>query len=206
MDTQQDMDATMQGKSIAGPVDVMIDLETNGLKPGCGIASIGATTFSPYLSAPRAYFHAFAKIPDERFTSDPKTLAWWNTQDPSLRAMVFGGWIKIDSVLMSFAEYLNHLGTVRVWGNAASFDLKILEKAYEICGLEVPWSYKNEMCYRTLKNLYPQVPYKKPRTSHDALEDAIAQANHADEILGFKAALELGYYNQVNKEIFNGTV
>ena len=192
MDTQQDMDATMQGKSIAGPVDIMIDIETNGLKPGCAIANIGTVTFGPNGPSAKHYFQGFASVADERFVADRGTMDWWLTKPEAVRALVFGGTEPIDLLLCKFTVYLTTYPVVRVWGNAASFDLKILERAYEICGLELPWDYRNEMCYRTLKNLYPQIPYRKPRTGHEALEDAIAQATHADEIFAYQASLMKG--------------
>jgi len=184
-------------------VDIMIDLETTGLQPGCAIASIGACSFGPNLLTAKSYFHGFAKTPDYRFNTNVETLTWWSKQPESVRAEVFKGTMPIDTLLKDFSAFISTFASVRVWGNSASFDLKILEKAYEICGIELPWEFRDEMCYRTLKQLYPQIPYKKPRTSHIALEDAIAQANHADEILGFKSALELGYYNPMDKEISN---
>jgi hypothetical protein len=70
-----------------------------------------------------------------------------------------------------------------VWGNAASFDLKILEKAYKLMQIEVPWKYYNEMCYRTLKNLYPEIKIMCNPHKHEALQDAIYQAEHAVRIL-----------------------
>lgn len=172
-------------------VEVMIDLETTGMKPGCHILQIGACAFGPAATfLEKKFFIGSASATDERFLADRRTLGWWSTQPKHIKEEVFSSQDKIEMALNDFSNYLGAFPYFRVWGNAASFDLKILEAAYEICGIPLPWSYRSEMCYRTLKHLYPNIPYKKPARAHIALEDAIAQANHADEILRYKKAVE----------------
>lgn len=161
--------------------DIMIDLETGGTKPGDAILSIGACTFREKDGGARYCFHAFAKA-DDRFRIQPSTLTWWEEKHPEAKKEAFSGRNSIDDVLFSFADYISQFKEVRVWGNSASFDLKILERAYEICNIPIPWTRRQEMCYRTLKNLFPQVPYYPPAKAHNAFEDALAQAAHADAI------------------------
>lgn len=173
-------------------VEIMVDIETTGTKPGCHILSIGACTFGHPIGEERKFFLDSATKEDTRFQIDPSTMAWWDKQSPFAKAEAFAGIKKIDEVLLDFASFLASFPSFRIWGNAASFDLKIIEHAYEVCGLDLPWNFWDEMCYRTLKNLYPNIPFKKPRNAHSALEDAIAQANHADEIFAYKKACEEG--------------
>lgn len=167
-------------------VDVMIDLETLGTKPGCVILSIGATTFGAPLGESRATFYSTAQFRTQHnLIAEESTLDWWDKQDPITKKEAFSGTKHLSMVLDEFALYLGQLGKPpRVWGNAASFDISILEAAYIAYKLDVPWKYYNVMCFRTLKNLFPQIPVPPERAdAHHALADAIYQAAHAEAIL-----------------------
>lgn len=164
-------------------VDVMIDLETLGLRPGYQILSIGAVSFN--LGCKETFYQNIER--DYRFKTDPKTVAWWNEQTEESHAAAFAVGELTEDVLNRFIEYLSQLESlygypVRVWGNAASMDIKMLEAAYEICSISVPWKYYNEMCYRTLKNLVPSLLPPTPTIKHHALEDAKVQAIHAEQL------------------------
>jgi hypothetical protein len=89
---------------------------------------------------------------------------------------------------MKLNDYLKTLGEVIVWGNGASFDVPLLEAAFAKCSIKPHWKYYNSLCYRTLKNLYKAIQYIPPRMKHSALEDAKAQAAHAERILAYIAA------------------
>lgn len=162
---------------------VMIDLETLGLKPGCQIISIGASVLYAHKQQGKdTKFYVTIKR-DSRFSTNPATLAWWSKQPISLTYESLENKTQMEDALLKFSEFLKQFDNPKVWGNAASFDLKILEAAYEICGITVPWNFRNELCYRTLKALYPQIPYVKPTCSHHALSDAMAQALQLEQIL-----------------------
>ena len=170
-------------KTPAHYVDVMIDLETLGLKPGFQILSIGAVSFN--FGCKEIFCANFER--DYRFNVDQKTVDWWEKQDPHALSAAYAKGNLTSEVLKEFSEYISGLESlygypVRVWGNAASFDIKMLEAAYEICSLPVPWSYKHEMCYRTLKNLVPTLLCPTPTLKHHALEDAKVQAIHAEQL------------------------
>ena len=71
-----------------------------------------------------------------------------------------------------------------VWGNGADFDLVILENYFRRMGWDqMPWSYKNVRCYRTLKNLVPDIPFKNTGVAHSAEDDAAYQALHAIQLI-----------------------
>jgi hypothetical protein len=168
-------------------INVMIDLETLGLKPGCAIVAIGASMFSTsdnsfFYSNISKYSNSVAGL-----TLDPSTLAWWNLQSKEAQELSLYGSDILQETLRQFAEWLKEIEDgkfeVRVWGNAASFDLKILEAAYAACGIPVPWKYYNEMCFRTLKNLGLVVEPEFAGVKHYALADARHQARWAEKIL-----------------------
>jgi hypothetical protein len=89
--------------------------------------------------------------------------------------------IGLGNALIHFAEWMR--GEVNVWGNGAAFGNVILRSAYAACGLLPPWEFWNDRCYRTLKNLRPDIKLERSGTHHNALDDAITQAEHAVVIL-----------------------
>jgi hypothetical protein len=147
----------------------MLDLETLGTEPGCQIISIGAVSFNNVEL--ESSFTRNIK-PQEGFTTDPETVMWW-FQQPNCNQ--FDNQQKLFDVLIDFANWLP--SDALVWGNAASFDNAILRKAYEIMGLKTPWSFRNDRCFRTVKNLFP-VEYAYTGELHNALDDAVNQMQH----------------------------
>lgn len=172
------------------PVDVMIDIETAGIKPGCVILSIGG-----YVVGPHKQQQFYIKIDpqscrDAGLSVSAQTMAWWKKQNQVVRDEAFSGETSIHDALLHLADYLTLLGEFRIWGNGASFDVPILEAAYEACGIKVPWKYHQSMCYRTMKNLYPHIKAPINEMKHSALEDARVQAEHLHEIFNYMQASE----------------
>jgi DNA polymerase III epsilon subunit-like protein len=166
-----------------GNTDVMLDLETCGVSPGCVILSIGACTFR----GDRTFYEKISVMDSEHqgLFKDPATMAWWNKQDPEARKEAFSGAKDLVSILGSFSDFLRSINSdIYIWGNGADFDLPILAAAYIRVGMKTPWKPFNGRCYRTLKNLYFDVkmePFEGMK--HNALVDAQNQAAHARLIL-----------------------
>lgn len=169
-------------------VNVMLDLETLGTSAGCAILSIGAQTFrSPNRS--RFYYEKIDPASSRLYLrEDIETLRWWNRQDRRMKEEAFSGTTELPAVLDDFAAWLKDISSdpdkLFVWGNGADFDQPILAAAYERLDRPIPWKPWHALCYRTLKELLPQVK-APPRASvsHHALEDAIYQAEHATLLL-----------------------
>jgi hypothetical protein len=165
-------------------VDLMIDIETLGTTPGCAILSIAAVPFS--VHSPIEHF--YERISQQSCIEaglhvDSNTVNWWAKQSYYAQKEAFSGTERIEDVLARLTLYIKQLGTVRPWGNGASFDVPILEAAYAKCGMKAPWAYYNAMCYRTLKNLFPYLVAIEPVIKHNALEDAKSQAAHAEKLM-----------------------
>lgn len=167
-------------------IDIMLDLETCGVKPGCIVLSIGASSFD--------LNHTFYKklcascLKGAGLKEDPDTMKWWSKQDPIARAEAFSGTDSSVQVLGAFSDFLRALEVehkdVYVWGNGADFDLPILAAVYETFGMRTPWKPFNGRCYRTLKNLYHNIKMERfEGMKHTALADAKNQAQHARDIL-----------------------
>lgn len=171
----------------------MIDIETLGTKPGCAILSIAAVPFGlddnfncDPLARPPAFFIKVNPDSCEEvgLVIDPRTVAWWKKQSRAAADATFGGTTHIKDALLELTAYIGDAkDSIRIWGNGASFDVPILESAYYACDLNVPWKYYNSLCYRTIKSIYKAVlPSKNMKVAHSALDDALTQARHMEEI------------------------
>lgn len=179
--------------------DVMLDLETLGTAPGSAILSVGAVALDPETGELGPQFHEKVKLASATaagLTVDADTIVWWMGQSEEARRAVFFDpqTLPLYDVLQMFSNWLSRLDQdeVRVWGNGAAFDNVLLREAYAKLGLPAPWKHWNDRCYRTLKNLRPDVKLTRLGTHHDALDDAVSQARHACQIFAALRGGEAG--------------
>ncbi len=157
--------------------NIMIDLETMDTAPTAAIVSIGAVKFNK-----KGILDEFYKVVDladcvnKGLTMSPSTVQWWISQ-PN-KTDTFDGYKSdyLNSVLLNFSYWIGQ--DARVWGNGSDFDNVILRNAYNAYTLTYPWKYYNNMCYRTMKNLAPNVKMVRSGNHHNALDDAKSQALH----------------------------
>jgi oligoribonuclease (3'-5' exoribonuclease) len=163
---------------------IMIDLETMGTRHDAPILSIGAVAFDPDTGALGATFEANIDPSDAlangKLSGD--TLKWWMAQGDEARRAAMSGTSPLFASLYNLANWLRDTSgpEARVWGNGATFDITILERAYAKLGLEIPWHFRNVRDCRTIaevaKGLYPDIPRPAHLVGHKAVDDAIYQA------------------------------
>jgi hypothetical protein len=170
--------------------DVMIDLETMGTDNDSAIVSIGAVFFDMHhglLSEPFYRPVNLATSVMRGGTMDPGTVMWWIGQSQEARDAMRFSTYHIDVALAELRDWMLSVCRApdcRPWGNSASFDLGILGSSFKRSGLDAPWSWWNERCYRTVRNLYPKVELdERGGTHHKADDDAIFQAKHLMKIV-----------------------
>ena len=160
----------------------MLDLETLGNKSGCMIKSIGAVKFNAQGITDSFYglidldscLKAGLKV-------DDSTVVWWLKESTQALEQLAKPGFDIQLVLLQFANWVGSEGAI-VWGNGASFDMPIIENAYQAVGVKCPWHFSDHRCYRTLKNIYPYVKMQRHGEAHNALDDATSQALHLLEM------------------------
>lgn len=172
---------------------VMVDLETKGNKPGCMILSIGAVFFDPELGMlGDQYYRVVGPIGQKKrgLHEDADTMAWWGKQSEEARQVLVeheASAVTLEDGLRGFTRFLDTadggLKSVKVWGNGSDFDNAILTVAYMAHQQNTPWEFWNNRCFRTLKNLAPSIKMEKGLLAHNALNDAIMQAEHAIKVL-----------------------
>jgi hypothetical protein len=182
-------------------INIMLDLETWGVKAGCPIVSIGAVAFSETRLIDGFYQ---AVQPSSNFNVGlnlvcPLTLMWWMKQEEKVRLESVSGTHHIYAVLRDFSNYVTQTknrfdgANLLMWGNCVDFDNAILAKAYDICGVDLPWDHFNNRSFRTVRNEWPEVGYIRPPEgeAHNALKDAEYQAVHLQKIWHHKKDLLL---------------
>lgn len=169
----------------------MLDLETLGTTPGSIIVSIGAVKFDASGLGDTFYQRIdFAEAQKEGFKLNADTVRWWLGQsDESRQELVkTDGCVDTAAALYMFNSFVGDSDPL-LWGNGASFDNSLLAAAYEHLGISKPWKFWNDRCYRTMKGLHPDIPLaKRTGTHHNALDDAISQAEHLITLPSFQAA------------------
>lgn len=173
--------------------DIMIDLETMGTSPSAAIVAVGAVGFDLKTGELGAVFYHVVDLASsmgEGGVVDAPTVLWWLKQsDDARRALTNADEVlPIEEVLMEFDDYIQTFtdgaDKVRIWGNGASFDNVILSTAYARLHMQQPWMFWNDRCYRTVKNLFPDIKPEHSGVAHHALDDAKAQALHLIRMIG----------------------
>ena len=163
---------------------VMVDLETLGNGSNAVIIAIGAVEFEATSGKLGREFYCVVdgqSCVDAGMKVDVSTVMWWMKQDTAARAAFNNAGEPLPYALQSFAAWLPTGACV--WGNGATFDNVILSNAYRAIDLPQPWPFWGDRCYRTLKNLFPEVPLARTGAHHNALDDAKSQALHAIALL-----------------------
>ena len=160
---------------------VMLDLETMGTSSNAAIIAIGAVKFDKEVTDK---FHVIIDLQssmDAGLEIDGNTVLWWMQQSDDARAHFKKEGVSLTDALMMFYEWFEYGD--EVWGNGAAFDNVILLNAYKAVGLQPPWKFWKDRCYRTLKSLYPEITKNRVGTLHCAVDDAESQARHLIKIL-----------------------
>ena len=166
----------------------MLDLETMGNGPDAAIVAIGAVEFDIQTRTMDRQFYAVVSLESAVAAGgimDPATVIWWLQQSDDARKLFKEKGQTISAALTDFAAWLAQTGQVddlKIWGNGAAFDNVILSSAYRRSGIPLPWQFRNDRCYRTIKGLYKHVKMQRQGTHHNALDDAISQAQHLIDI------------------------
>lgn len=176
--------------------NLMIDIETLGTSSTAAILSIAAVYFDPLTGALGEEFNRKisldANIKAGR-TIDSRTLQWWMSQDKTAQDNAFcfktTEETKLTTVLKDFAKFIKP--DTKPWGNGATFDITIIQTAFDRCKLQVPWAFWNVRDVRTAVELgmivgvnpKSDIPFTGVR--HDALDDSKHQVKYLSAI--FKA-------------------
>lgn len=156
----------------------MVDLETLGNGSRAVIVAIGAVRFN----SQSVFSNTFYRLVDAEscvragLKMDASTVMWWLKQSQAAREALCKPGVTLTQALTELSAWYPH--DACLWGNGATFDNVILDNAYKAIKMSPPWQYYNHRCYRTVKALFPLAATAFNGTAHNALDDAIHQAEH----------------------------
>jgi hypothetical protein len=172
-------------------VHIMLDLETLSTQPNAAIIAIGAARLYSDDTFYKVIDCNSLKMYDPDAHIDPNTVLWWFGQSETARKEIYIGnesrpslWSVLNDFLGWLSECSANNHKILIWGNGAAMDNVILRSAYNRrLGINTPWPYRNDRCYRTIKGLYPDLKLSHENdNAHNALEDAKYQARHLEYI------------------------
>lgn len=187
-------------------IHIMLDLETLGTKPDAAIISVGMVASKRGLGKEPEILESLdiAIDLDSALASggiiDAATLMWWMQHEQETARAAYLGYQESHSMaaaLVMITKFIHNYATGTraplIWGNGSDFDNVVLRNAFDRSGLIVPWNFRQNRCFRTLKNMRPEFMELEPEflgVRHNALDDAMHQTKWLHSILNL---LE-GYY------------
>lgn len=157
-------------------IHCMVDLETLSTRPDAAILSIGACTFDGTRILDTYYENIeLESCIRAGLHIDANTVYWWLQQSEAARKALFEHRKGLSDVLSNFSCFYRKASET-LWSHGASFDLPILQTAYAKCSIQTPWGYRHARDTRTLYEAKGYVTKLVNDNAHNALSDAIFQA------------------------------
>ena len=180
--------------------NVMIDLETLSTHKDAAIIEIGAVEFNKFTGETGKTFNIIIE-PSEWCRNDRhvdgETIQWWfkqsdaarkrfvNPQDGVYMTDLNDALWKLKYFIMD-CDSVDENKNVVVWGNGSSFDIAILESAYNYFSMEIPWKFWSVNDVRTIVDLNPSVKDNckfDKGIRHSAVSDCMHQIKYLTEAI-----------------------
>lgn len=173
---------------------ISFDLESLSLEPNAMILAIGAVEFDAATGELGNTFYRTIDITAKGGggVMDPATVKWWVNQSRAARERIFADpeAVPLAQALIDFSEWLGfddslpegEYPDVKLW-QRGDRDSLWLTSAYEGLNLARPYRYNQVADQRSITDLFPSEWFVWDGTAHDALSDAILQAEHLAKAL-----------------------
>jgi len=167
---------------------VSIDIETLGTAETAIILSIGAVAFNGAEILQPGFYTAvdIQNQFDLGRTCTGDTIKWWLQQSKSAQTAAFlsGHAPTLSDALQELTLWYGNKNDVPIWAKPSTFDISILQHAYQMCGLRPPWHYRSVRCLSTLMRTFPAIhPEARAGVEHNAYDDALEQALFIQKLL-----------------------
>lgn len=171
--------------------NIMVDLECLDSKTTATIISIGMVYFDlgKMQLGPELYLELSQKAIQEQLdlgrTWSLSTNIWWMQQSDAAREVWAPkeGKVENKDAIQEMKQYFELFPengrNIRVWGNGSTYDNVCLQSYLRTFKARIPWNYKGDLCYRTIKILFGnRAVVERVGTHHNGLDDAKTQATH----------------------------
>lgn len=163
-------------------MDVMLDLETLGTRPGSALRSVGLVTFRlGYTDYPSKTIYANISRDSCRergLREEAATVEWWSRQEKATQAALEKDQLPLLEAVVLVEKFWRDNACIRVWAQGANFDPGLWETACRVVGREAPWKFFNVRDTRTVYDIAGLDVRTVPRpggVAHNALDDAVHQ-------------------------------
>ena len=170
--------------------EVMIDIETLSTQTNATILTIGAIRFNRKtnvgnyddIKTSNKFYCRINKTSCEKIKmhTDPETKKWWSMQSREAQYEVFyneENRIDIDVALKKLYEFIK--GCNIFWSHSPNFDYVILENAYKMLNMEIPWKFWQLRDTRTMYDIgnvnLKTIADKNCKVTHHSLNDCYNQ-------------------------------
>jgi hypothetical protein len=163
-------------------MDIILDIETLSTSINALILTIGAIKFkrTEKLKELKDMETLYIRIDIKscqklQMDVDTNTEIWWNNQSEEARfeALKNPDRVPLKDGLIQLSNFVKNSRCI--WANSPSFDCIILENAYNLCNLKVPWDFWNLRDCRTLYDIGKVNLNKISEVEHNALSDCYRQ-------------------------------
>jgi hypothetical protein len=156
----------------------MIDIETLGTANDAVIIQIGAVIFDE--NGMMETFESRMNVgSQENRSATASTLAFWFRQEVSLYDII--GDEDLEEGLRGLKKFIKGKRIDEFWSKG-SFDFNLLENAYESYDIKLPWQFWMLREFRTVFKLPIERDMPKNKELHNAMADAVHQAEELNLI------------------------
>lgn len=167
-------------------MDLMLDIETLGTRPGCVILTLGIVKFNPKSSkSPTSVVYLRPSI-DEQVELGREiqedTVLWWEQQEETVReeALSNNNRKSLEDCTYEINKFF--VGVTHLWAQGPAFDFVILEDLYRQLKKPTPWNFWQIRDSRTLFGVHGDPREKNKAGLHNALDDAMSQARGVQKV------------------------
>lgn len=167
-------------------MDCMIDLETMGVSNSPAIVQLAAVAFDINTGNIISEFDVSIDLESSckaGLDISPSTVKWWLNQDGDVRGKVFSTGVELTKALPMFSDWVQENNVKYIHGNGAASDCVWLRSAYEKTLITYPLSFREDMCYRTMRTLAARTGWKNNTPPNNMKHDGLSDAKYQVAVL-----------------------
>lgn len=163
-------------------MDIMLDIETLGLKPGSIVVSVGAVSFDRSTGKMGSEFYSVIDINDSEqkgLTIEAGTAGWWLNQSEDARKVFSDETMRAASSLEAVSAEFQSWGMgqnmprAHVWAQG-DMDFQVWGAAMDAVSVVRPWAFWKQKDTRTAYEIcgFDAKSVERDGVYHNALDDA----------------------------------